>query len=186
MTAPEDSKVWLLKQRTMTDDGIDYRDVVAMEEDEIDAFLDEHQSGVLSLSREDEPYGFPVCYAHDPDEDVIYVIFGMHPGSKKVAYVEDNHRASLAVYDRSPGAKVRSAIASGSFHRVEDGERRETARELLLSNHCTAPLYFWGVDSAQLDFEYYRLDIEEKTGRDSEISWPSPVREKIVSMLEDD
>lgn len=166
------------------DDTIDYWDVVNMDNDEIDIFLEEKQLGVLSLSKENEPYGIPVCYVHDDDTGTIYFNFGAHEDSKKLEFIEANPQASFTVFDRSPGAHLRSVVVKGTLSRVTGEEERKLARELLLRRHCSAPLYFWGVASRDLSFPFYRLDIDEKHGRDSEPEWPDAVQEEIRKMLE--
>lgn len=169
----------------MSDDGVDYRKMVAMDDSEISMFLEKSMSGVLALTKDGRPYSFPVCFAYDDTEEYIYVIFGTHENSKKIEYLEHNPQASLTVYERSPGAEIQSVILSGPMREIEDEARIEKAKKMLLSRHCTAPLYFWAVASEELDFKYYLLDIEEKSGRDSEVSWPSSVKKEIESMLEE-
>lgn len=168
----------------MSEDKIDYWDVINMDEDQIDIFLEEKTLGVLSLSKDDQPYGIPLCYVHDEDTDTIYFNFGEHEHSRKLEYIDANPRASFTVYDRSPGAHLRSVIVEGTVTEVTDEEERDLARELLLRRHCSAPLYFWGVASKDLSFPFYKLEIEEKYGRDSELEWPDAVKDRIRSMLE--
>lgn len=168
----------------MPGDTVDYGDIIAMDENEIDIFLEEQHLGVLSLCSEGEPYGIPLCYVHDEDTDTIYFNFGEHDDSKKIRFIENNPRASFTVYDLSAGTHLRSVVISGTMSRVTDDEEHELAQELLLRRNCAAPLYFWGVSSKDLEFPYYKLDIEEKHGRDSEIEFPEEVKDRIAAMIE--
>lgn len=169
----------------MTDEPeLDYWDAVNMNDSQIDIFLEEKELGVLALSKEGQPYSFPLCYVHDEDTDTIYFNFGEHEDSKKLEYLEANDRASFTVFDRSGGTHLRSVVIDGTVSEVTDEEELELARELLLRRHCAAPLYFWGVASRDLDFTYYKLDIETKHGRNSELEWPDEVKKQIRSMIE--
>lgn len=60
---------------------------VAMDAVEIDEFLADRRTGVLSLAR-DDGYAVPVSFVYDADDRALYFRLGCWPDSRKRAFVE--------------------------------------------------------------------------------------------------
>lgn len=83
---------------------------------ETDALLGRHETGVLSLACDDEPYSIPVSYGYDADERRIYLRLVSTPESDKRRFLSSAPRAQLVVYEEADDT-YRSVIAEGPWRR---------------------------------------------------------------------
>lgn len=87
---------------------------------EIAEFLESQSTGVLSLARGDDGYGFPVSYYYDSDDQHLYLRFGFGPDSKKREYLDASDTVTLAVYDQTDEG-WKSVLVEGEAQEVADG-----------------------------------------------------------------
>jgi hypothetical protein len=134
---------------------------VAMDEQEISAFLGAGGTCVLSLARGDVPYSIPLSYGYDADERTFYLRLGFAEGSEKRAFLEASDHARLVVYDER-GAK--SVVATGELREIDDGELTPAIVERLSRGRL--PLFeIWEQSKEEIDFAITRLRADRLTGR---------------------
>lgn len=134
---------------------------------ETDTLLARHETGVLSLARDDEPYAIPISYGYDADERQFYLRLVSTPESEKRRFLASEPATRLVVYEED-GDIYRSVVATGQL--------REIPREELTVEHveqysdAKRPLFeIWGQGKHDLDIALYRLDPDELQGRRIEI-----------------
>lgn len=130
---------------------------------ETDAFLEDHETGVLSLARDDEPYAVPVSYGYDPEDRRIYLRLVTTPDSEKQRFLVDASRASLVVYE-TDGDGYRSVVAAGRLSEVDREEL--TVEHVERFGDAKRPLFeMWATGRASLDITLYHLDPDDLGGR---------------------
>ena len=130
---------------------------------ETDALLARHETGVLSLAREDEPYAIPVSYGYDPETRRIYLRLVSTPESEKRRFLVDDPLATLVVYERD-GDGYRSVVASGRLAEVEREDL--TVEHVEQYGEAKRPLFeVWDEGRPDLDVTLYRLDPTDLGGR---------------------
>jgi len=130
--------------------------------DEIDALLGRHETGVLSLAREDEPYAVPISYGYDSDDQQLYLRLVSAPESEKRHFVRSEAPARLVVYEEGDGV-YESVIAIGAIEEIPRDEL--TVEHIEQYGDAKRPLFeIWGQVKADLDVELYRLDPETLSG----------------------
>lgn len=135
--------------------------------DETDVLLARHETGVLSLARDDEPYAIPISYGYDAEARQFYLRLVSAPRSEKQRFLESSPRTRLVVYEEGDDV-YQSVVATGTL--------REVPREELTVEHieqygdAKRPLFeIWGRSREDLDVRLYRLDPDEMSGRRIEI-----------------
>lgn len=132
-------------------DGVDIAD-----------FLTSHSTGVLSLARENEGYGFPVSYAYEDDEQAVYLRLGFAPESQKRAFVDAVERASLIVYEETDEG-WQSVVIEGPLRGLAAGQLESSLSEAVRGFNIP----FFAVfrhPSNELEFSLYRLNADSLTG----------------------
>lgn len=134
-----------------------------MEPSAVDALLGNHETGVLSLAREDAPYAIPISYGYDASNSRFYLRLVSTPESAKRAFLDSSPEAKLVVYDES-GDTYRSVIATGHLEHVPREEL--TVEHIEQYGAAKRPLFeVWADPKPDLDIRLYQLDAEELTGR---------------------
>lgn len=134
----------------------------AMDDSEIDTLLNNGGTGVISFADGDEPYAIPISYGYDSDSGSIYLRFGFAPDSQKRRFVDDGVTASLVVSDDTGG--WRSVVARGSLTSVsEPAIESGAAQSIRRMNIPYVTIH--ETPAAEMEFELYRLDPAELTGR---------------------
>jgi uncharacterized protein len=136
---------------------------VQMTDGEIDGFLGDGGTGVISFSTEGDepPFSIPVSYGYDEGISHFYYELSMLPDSKKVEAIE--RPVSFVVHgDTETGWK--SVVATGELERVTDFPYESTAVQGM-----------WAVDIPRVDifdrppedvtFRTFRLVPASVTGR---------------------
>lgn len=135
--------------------------------DEVDFFLGRHETGVLSLARDGEPYSVPISYGYDSTERVFYIRLVSAPESRKRQFLLSSLEARLVVYEED-GAIYRSVVASGSLEEVSPDEL--TVEHIEQYGAAKRPLFeIWGETKPELDIQLYLLDPDDLSGRQIEI-----------------
>lgn len=135
----------------------------ALSSAETDALLARHETGVLSLARDDEPYAVPVSYGYDPDARRVYLRLVAAPDSEKRRFLVGTPRARLVVHERD-GDGHRSVVATGRLFEVERDDL--TVEHVERYGDAKRPLFeAWEESRAELDVALYRFDPEDLGGR---------------------
>ena len=133
----------------------------------IDDFLGQHETGVLSLARTDEPYAIPISYGYDDDERVFYMRLVSTPESEKRQFLESSPAARLVVYDEADST-YRSVIATGTLEDIPPAEL--TPDQIAQYGEAKRPLFeIWAQGKDELDIELYRLNPDTLNGRRTEV-----------------
>ncbi len=136
---------------------------VALSTEEIDSLLGTGGVGVISFADGDRPYSIPVSYGYDSSATGFYIRFGFAPDSEKRRFVDDAVTASLVVTDETIDG-WRSVVARGPLTEITepalDSHASESVRQV---NIPFVTIY--EQQPSELDFELYRLDPDELTGR---------------------
>ncbi|MFC3959355.1 pyridoxamine 5'-phosphate oxidase family protein [Halovivax cerinus] len=141
-----------------------------MAPDELDAFVGQQETGVLSLARDDEPYAIPISYGYDANERVFYLRLVSTPESEKRRYLSSSPRARLVVYDENrPESTYRSVVAVGSLAEIPPGEL--TVDRIEQYGEAKRPLFeIWANSKQDLDIQLYTLEPAELSGRRTELA----------------
>ncbi|QFU82755.1 pyridoxamine 5'-phosphate oxidase family protein [Natronorubrum aibiense] len=138
-----------------------------MTDAEIDDFLGQHETGVLSLARTDEPYAIPISYGYDDDDREFYMRLVSTPESEKRAFLDDSPAARLVVYDEQ-ASSYRSIIATGTLENIPPAEL--TPEQIAQYGDAKRPLFeIWAQQKDELDIELYRLTPESLNGRRTDV-----------------
>lgn len=131
--------------------------------EETDAFLGRHETGVLSLAREDEPYAIPISYGYDADRQQFFLRLVSTPESEKRRFLASAPRTRIVVYEED-GDTYRSVVAVG---RLEEVARDElTVEHVEQYGEAKRPLFeIWGQAKPDLDVKLYRLAPDTLNGR---------------------
>lgn len=134
-----------------------------MTAEETDALLGRHETGVLALARDDDPYAIPISFGYDPTTRRFYLRLVSTPESEKRAFLDSTPRTRLVVYEEE-GDTYRSVVATGRLHQVEPTEL--TVDRIEQYGEAKRPLFeIWGERKPNLDIQLYELDPEELSGR---------------------
>lgn len=139
----------------------------AMTDEAVDAFLGTHETGVLSLAREDDPYAIPISYGYDSTDRVVYLRLVSTPESEKRQFLDSSPSARLVVYDEQDET-YRSVVATGPLEAIPPAEL--TPEQIAQYGDAKRPLFeIWARDKQDLDIELYRLEPESLSGRRTDI-----------------
>lgn len=132
---------------------------------EIDDFLSDTETGVLSLAMDNEPYSIPISYGYDAASTQFYLRLVSTPGSEKRTFLSSSPQCRLVVYDEdSEGTRYRSVIATGTLEQIDPGEM--SVEQIEQYGEARRPLFeIWGQGKEELDIELYTLSPEELSGR---------------------
>jgi hypothetical protein len=128
-----------------------------MRRDEIDAFLRDIGTGVLSLTDGVETYAIPESFGYDDGR--LYFQFGYSDGSDKLSYLSTTDVATFTAYTVDP---TRSVLARGPVEPVPDPADDRAAAAL--AGNATIPNVNVSPDD-DVDFAFYRLIPDELSGR---------------------
>ncbi|EMA32193.1 pyridoxamine 5'-phosphate oxidase-related FMN-binding protein [Halobiforma lacisalsi AJ5] len=134
-----------------------------MTDAEIDDFLSRHETGVLSLARDNEPYSIPISYGYDEENQDFYMRLVSTPDSEKREFLDSTPESRLVIYDES-GSTYRSVIGKGTLENIAPGEL--TPDQIAQYGDARRPLFeIWAQGKDELDIELYRLSPETLEGR---------------------
>lgn len=138
-----------------------------MMRDETDALLGRHETGVLSLARDDDPYAIPISYGYDAEERVFYMRLVSTPDSEKSAFLSGTPDVRLVVYEEA-GQTYRSAVVTGVLEPVSRDEL--TPEHVVQYGDAKRPLFeIWGEARSELDIGLYVLRPTDISGRRIEL-----------------
>ncbi len=138
-----------------------------MTDDEIDAFVSRHETGVLSLARNNEAYAIPISYGYDGHERTFYMRLVSTPESEKRAFLESTPTCRLVIYDEADST-YRSIVATGTLESIEPNDL--TPDQIVQYGETRRPLFeIWADGKDELNIELYKLTPERLDGRRTEI-----------------
>lgn len=142
-----------------------------MNDGEIDDFLGRHETGVLSLARENEPYSIPISYGYDGTDRTFYMRLVSTPDSEKRRFLASSPHARLVVYDEeaeSSKTTYRSVIATGTFEEIPADEL--TVEHIKQYGAAKRPLFeIWAESKRDLNIKLYEFEPADLSGRRTEI-----------------
>lgn len=140
----------------------------AMSDQEIDTFLEPNGHGVLAFGG-DPPYAIPMSYGYHPHERDLYLHLGASQQSKKTVRLEQSDRVSFVVsrYDRPD--QWRSVVVDGTLTRLsrEEAQNRDVAEAYVRADLASVDVFLQ--DPAELSFDWYVLEPEAISGRQSDV-----------------
>lgn len=140
-----------------------------MESADVDEFLAERETGVLSLAREEEPYAIPISYGYDSETRTFYMRLVSTPESQKREFLASDPDARLVVYDKTENEeRYWSVVASGNLEEIDPDDL--SVEQIEQYGRARQPLFeIWGQNKADLDIQLYRFRPDELTGRQTDI-----------------
>jgi len=130
---------------------------------ETDDLLASHETGVLSMAQDDEPYAIPISYGYDAEGRRFYMRLVSTPDSEKRRFLSSSPRVRLVVYDEADG-RYRSAVAVGPLEEIEPAAL--TVEDIEQYGDTKRPLFeIWGESKRNLDIRLYQLAPTELSGR---------------------
>jgi nitroimidazol reductase NimA-like FMN-containing flavoprotein (pyridoxamine 5'-phosphate oxidase superfamily) len=138
-----------------------------MSREETDALLGRHETGVLSLARDDAPYAIPISYGYDAETRTVYLRLVSTPDSEKRAFLSSEPDARIVVYEEAE-PQYRSAVVTGTLREVSTDEM--TVERIEQFGDAKRPLFeIWGDSKADLRIQLYELDADSVSGRHIEL-----------------
>ncbi|MFA9517399.1 pyridoxamine 5'-phosphate oxidase family protein [Halopenitus sp. H-Gu1] len=135
--------------------------------EETDSILGSHETGVLSLARENEPYSIPISYGYDAEKRRFYLRLVSTPQSEKRQFLASSPSARLVVYETDEPIYW-SVVAVGALREVDRDEL--TVEHVAQYGDAKRPLFeIWGESRPDMDVQLYQLDPTELSGRRIEI-----------------
>jgi nitroimidazol reductase NimA-like FMN-containing flavoprotein (pyridoxamine 5'-phosphate oxidase superfamily) len=130
---------------------------------ETDALLARHETGVLSLARDDEPYAIPISYGYDAEARTFFLRLVSTPESEKREFLSSSPAVRLVVSEEAE-PEYRSAVAKGTLREVSTDEM--TVERIEQFGDAKRPLFeVWGESRADLRIQLYELDADDVSGR---------------------
>lgn len=140
-------------------------------DDEIAAVLEDNGVGVLALDGGVYPYQVPICFGYVPAEDLFVVQLTDSKESRKQLFLDLNEHVSVTVYEETDrNTRWRSVVVHGTMQEIsyQDGEM---AFARLARNTQSVPNpVSWADSTDRTDLTPHKLDIEEWSGREFDIS----------------
>lgn len=131
---------------------------------ETDALLSRHETGVLALASDDEPYAIPISYGYDADDRRFFLRLVSTPESEKRAFLAAAPAARLVVYEEDE-MTYRSVVVTGSLEAIDTEEL--TVDRIEQYGQAKRPLFeIWGEAKRDLDIALYEIEPDTVSGRE--------------------
>lgn len=133
---------------------------------ETDSLLGRHETGVLALASDDEPYAIPISFGYDADDRRFFLRLVSTPESEKRAFLEAEPAARLVVYEEEEEtATYRSVVVTGTLEAISTEDM--TVERIEQYGRAKRPLFeIWGESKRDLDIALYELDADQISGRE--------------------
>lgn len=132
--------------------------------DETDALLARHETGVLALASDDEPYAIPISYGYDAENRRFYLRLVSTPASEKRAFLAASPGARMVVYEEEDST-YRSVVVNGTLEEITTEDM--TVERIEQYGRAKRPLFeIWGESKRNLDIQLYELDADTVSGRE--------------------
>ncbi|MFC7027671.1 pyridoxamine 5'-phosphate oxidase family protein [Halomicroarcula sp. GCM10025324] len=129
---------------------------------QIEEFLKNQVTGVLSLARENDGYGVPLSYWFDEDDSSFYFRMGYAPGSQKRKFIDASQYVTFVVYaDTEEGWK--SVLAEGELEVLSEDTIDASIEEV--TRHLDIPYYeVHERPIDELEFDILRMRVTKLNG----------------------
>ena len=134
--------------------------VDSLSRDEMDAFLREAGTGVLSLSDAGETYAIPESFGYDGEDVYLQPVHG--EGSEKMRFVETTGVATFTVFTQRP---ARSVVLRGPLEPVPDADAVHARRAIAANATIPSLDVYPDPDDGDRDISLYRLRVDDRSGR---------------------
>lgn len=142
-----------------------------MTDSEMSDFLGRHETGVLSLAQDDQPYAIPISYGYDVNKETFFIRLVSTPESEKRQFLDSSPRARLVVYEEDtdePQTTYRSVVTVGRLEEIPPEEL--TVKHIEQYGNAKRPLFeIWGESKQDLNIKLYELQPDELSGQRTEI-----------------
>jgi nitroimidazol reductase NimA-like FMN-containing flavoprotein (pyridoxamine 5'-phosphate oxidase superfamily) len=137
---------------------------------EIDSFLSNHETGVLSLAKAESPYAIPISYGYDASTRTFYVRLVSAPESEKRAFLDSEPEARIVVYDENDdGTQYESVVASGALEEIDPDTL--SVEQIEQYGRAKRPLFeIWGQERDDLNIQLYEFEPSELSGRETVVN----------------
>lgn len=132
-------------------------------EDAVD-YLQQEGVGTLAFGTEEGGYALPMSFGYDTSNDTCVFQFAFDEDSEKVSYIEAGNPVTLTVHSRKSVDDWRSVLVRGPLERVPS-EERTRASAIFASQAKMASTDVFQKPMQEIDFEWYRINVDEVTGR---------------------
>lgn len=135
-----------------------------LSEQETNDLLGRHETGVLALASDDEPYAIPISYGYDADSRRFYLRLVSTPESEKRAFLAAEPSTRLVVYEEEDSI-YRSVVVTGTLQEITKDDMN--VERIQQYGRAKRPLFeIWGQNKRDLDIALYELDAETVSGRE--------------------
>jgi len=114
------------------------------------------------MSADGVPYGVPLSFGYDGDDNLYFVFLGSTTELRKETYAEQSEVASFTTSDISTDGSWRSVIVAGPLDRITPGEW-DKAREAMIDNAYQSKLL--AEYELQENPNVWTLKIQDRSGR---------------------
>jgi len=106
---------------------------IEMDREEIDQFLTERGTGVLSLARTGDSYAVPISFGYDGSGALYFFLLQFGDESLKLQFAESTREACFVTYQVHTKHKWKSVVVQGPLDEVA-GEDHEEIEEINTDN----------------------------------------------------
>lgn len=136
----------------------------ALDEFEIEEFLESSGLGVLGLAKEGAAYTIPIAFAYDEGNNRCILRFVGRQDSKKREFAAATRTATLTVYDWEAPEAWRSVVLVGTLSEL-DSDSIASAAALFADVGEEAALDIFNKPLEEYETAWYEFNIAEMTGR---------------------
>lgn len=140
-----------------------------MERDDAVDYLQQTGVGTLAFGSEEGGYALPMSFGYDSSNDTCVFQFAFDEGSEKRSYIETGNPVTLTTHTRESVDDWRSVLVRGTLERVPT-EEQTRASAIFASQAKMASTDVFQKPIQEIDFEWYRIDVDEVTGRVASVS----------------
>ncbi|MFB6135395.1 MAG: pyridoxamine 5'-phosphate oxidase family protein [Halobacteriaceae archaeon] len=137
-----------------------------MTEEAIDEFLERQGLGVLAFPSDEDAYSLPMSFGYDRYDAELFFQFAMEETSEKRIHLTTDRDASLTVFEWRSVDDWRSVNVRGPIRQLPPEEYGRAAA-VFAAYARVASLEVFDEPLQELDLEWYVLDAESMTGRQS-------------------
>ncbi len=140
-----------------------------MTRSEVDEFVSNRETGVLTLAQNDEPYAIPISYGYNDSSGTFYMRLVSTPESEKRAYLGSSPDVRVVIYDgNDEKTEYRSVVAKGALEELDPADL--SADDIVQYGQAERPLFeIWGADRDELDIRLYSFEPDVIEGRRIEL-----------------
>ena len=135
-----------------------------MEREEAVEYLQETGVGTLAFGSEAGGYALPMSFGYDGSNDTCVFQFAFDEGSEKWSYIETGNPVTLCVHSRESVDDWKSVLVRGPLEPIPS-EEQTRASAIFASQAKVASTDVFQKPMQEIEFGWYRIDIEEITGR---------------------